>query len=177
MPWTNGPLVLYHGCDHISADSIMTPVLPNQHGIHLTQSRALTDFGRGFYTTTSLHQAKNWANSRCRRQIHTASSWLATVLSFRVDRNRLAALQTLCFVTESSNTDYWDLVHHCRAGGFHLLMGHNNYDVVFGPVSLWPQRLVIKDCDQISFHTPHGLLILPTPSVVAQGTPDSPLLP
>ena len=91
MPWTNGPLVLYHGCDHISADSIMTPVLPNQHGIHLTQSRALTDFGRGFYTTTSLHQAKNWANSRCRRQIHTASSWLATVLSFRVDRNRLAA--------------------------------------------------------------------------------------
>lgn len=98
MPWTNGPLVLYHGCDHLSAASIMTPVLPNQHGIHLAQSRALTDFGRGFYTTTSLQQARNWANSRCRRRLRTHSPWLAIVLSFSVDRNQLAALQTLCFV-------------------------------------------------------------------------------
>jgi hypothetical protein len=177
MPWINGPLILYHGCDHISATRMTTPVFPNQHGIHLARSRAFTDFGRGFYMTTSLHQATNWANSRCRRRLRTPTPWLATVLSFSVDRNQLAALQTLCFVTEGSNSDYWDLVQHCRGGGIHLLMGHNNYDVVFGPVSLWPQRLVIKDCDQISFHTPRGLFILPTPSILAQGTPGNPLLP
>jgi hypothetical protein len=65
MGWSNGPLVLYHGCDDTSAQSIMTPASPNRHGIHLAYSRPLADFGRGFYTTTYLHQAKNWANVRC----------------------------------------------------------------------------------------------------------------
>ena len=177
MPWTHGPLVLYHGCDNISATSIRTPLSPNQHGIHLAYSQALTDFGRGFYTTTNLHQAKNWANIRCQRLPHTLPPKVATVLRFEVDRNLLARLQLLCFVTESSNSDYWDFVSHCRKGlGNHLLAGQDNYDVVFGPVSLWPQTLVIKDCDQIGFHTPMGLSILPTPTIAVQGNPNNPLL-
>lgn len=177
MPWTNGPLVLYHGCDDISAASIMTPQPPNQHGIQLAYCQALTDFGRGFYTTTNLHQAINWANMRCRLLQRALPLRLATVLRVEVDRNLLARLQMLCFVTERSNSDYWDLVHHCRQGlGGHLLAGQDNYDVVFGPVSLWPQTLVIKDCDQIGFHTSTGLAVLPTPTIVAQGNPNSPLL-
>jgi hypothetical protein len=45
------------------------------------------------------------------------------------------------------------------------------YDIVYGPVSLWQQKLVIKDCDQISFHTSQALAILPPPVVHAQGIP------
>jgi len=187
MPWTNGPLVLYHGCDHASAASIITPTSPNQHGVQLAHSRPLTDFGRGFYTTTSFHQAKNWANSRCRRLKRTTTPWLATILRFEVDRNQLtplavapnqlAPLEKLCFVIENSNADYWDLVRHCRRGGNHLLRGNRNYDVVFGLVSLWPQTLVVKDCDQISFHTSRGLSVLLNPSIAAQGTSSNPFLP
>ena len=53
----------------------------------------------------------------------------------------------------------------------HLLHGNKNYDIVFGPVSLWRQRLVIKDCDQISFHTEAALDILPAPVIHSQGHP------
>jgi hypothetical protein len=169
MTWNNGPLVLYHGCDDVSAQSIMTPVSPNRHGIHLAYSRPLADFGRGFYTTTYLHQAKNWANVRCQRlrSATPSRSVLATVIKFEVDRSQLAQLQTLTFVVD--NPDYWDFVQHCRQGkGLHRSTG--NYDVVYGPVSLWPQTLVIKDCDQISFHTDLSLAVLLTPTIAAQAT-------
>jgi hypothetical protein len=52
MPWSNSPLVLYHGCDDVSAASIVIPVNPNRHGIHLSRGKSLVDFGQGFYTTT-----------------------------------------------------------------------------------------------------------------------------
>jgi hypothetical protein len=75
------------------------------------------------------------------------------VLSFEIDRDLLAVLDTLAFVRPIN--DFWDLVQDCR-GMFppHQRRGQQaSYDVVYGPVTLWPQRLVIQDCDQISFHT------------------------
>jgi hypothetical protein len=181
MPWQNGPLVLYHGCDDVSAQAISLPSPPYNHSINLTYCSPLTDFGQGFYTTTNLHQAKNWANLRCQR-LRSAippNNVSAVVLEFNVDRNVLARLDTLSFVTEGSdpakppppNTDYWEFVQYCRLGrGTHKL-GGGNYEVVYGPVSLWPQILVIKDCDQISFHTPLSLLVLPRPYVTMRGNP------
>ena len=152
----------------------MTPANTNQHGIDLAYSAPLTDFGRGFYTTTYLDQAKNWANDRClkirnalRGLLQPPKLVLATVLRFEVDRNEIAKLQWLSFVRE--NQDYWDFVQYCRQGrGSHRPTG--NYDIVSGPVSLWSQRLVIKDCDQISFHTSGALAILPTPVIEAAAT-------
>lgn len=92
MPWSNGPVALYHGTDDLSAPSIISPSWPMRHGVNLGKSNTLTDFGKGFYTTTSLHQAKNWANTRYRRTLVTSSAANhAVVLRFDVDRNRLAA--------------------------------------------------------------------------------------
>jgi hypothetical protein len=185
MPWTNQQLIVFHGC----ADSALwTPANPNgigtaphhHHNINLGLCRPLTDFGRGFYTTTWEHQAKEWANQQVRRlAAHGAASPIATVLRFDLDRNRLAALEDLVFLRET--TDFYDLVSYCRSGH----PPHNRasassppysastppYDAVYGPVSLWQQRLVIKDCDQISFHTQRALAILSAPVVHAQGTP------
>ncbi len=173
MAWSNGPLALYHGTDALSAPSISSPSGSTLHGVNLSKSSPFTDFGKGFYTTTNLHQAKNWANNRYRR-VHTPLSPPnhAVVLRFDVDRDVLAALNTLCFVIEASSSDYWDLITHCRTAlGSHLFVGSNYYDVVYGPVSLWPQTLVIKDCDQVSFHTHTSLHALPTPVIHQQGTP------
>jgi hypothetical protein len=81
-------------------------------------------------------------------------------------RDEFAMLNVLGFVTEGSSPDYWDFVTYCRNGLTpHRFRGNQNYDLVFGPVSLWPQTLVVKDCDQISFHAPAALMKLPAPTV------------
>ena len=180
MAWQNNPMILYHGCNDDAANRIKTPRGGYRHGVQLAYGRPLLDFGRGFYTTTNLLQAKHWANSRIRRLRRADPNRYAVVLRFEVDRNRLAMLQSLCFVTEGLNppqTDYWELVRHCRLGlGLHRPASGSNYDVVHGPVSLWPQTLVIKDCDQISFHTHAAITVLPTPIEELQASRDDPYL-
>ncbi len=174
MAWQNGPITLYHGTDDVSAVSIMAASSLIPHSVNLSKSNAFTDFGRGFYTTTSLHQAKNWGNLKYLQSLKTrCPANRAVVLYFDVNRNVLATLNSLCFVTEGSSSDYWDFVKHCRnAVGSHLFQGTNYYDIVFGPVSLWPQTLVIKDCDQVGFHTNASLQALPAPALHhQQGNP------
>ena len=50
MAWANDDLVLYHGTDSAQVKSILG-------GLRLSCCRKDTDFRRGFYTTTSEHQA------------------------------------------------------------------------------------------------------------------------
>jgi hypothetical protein len=168
MAWNNGPLVLYHGSDDVSATTIINT------GIDLSKCKVLADFGQGFYTTTSLVQAKNWANKRCKVvSVAPGKKAVATVLRFDVDRDKLALLEFLAFVIENSNTDFWDFVRNCRQNpppSQHRRLGNSIYDVVFGPVTLWPQTLIIKDGDQISFHTSVGLQSLSTAKIEAQQT-------
>jgi hypothetical protein len=45
------------------------------------------------------------------------------------------------------------------------------YDVIYGPGSGLQQSLVIKDCDQVSFHTLDALNVLPSPDIHLQGNP------
>jgi uncharacterized protein DUF3990 len=173
MPWNNGPLTLYHGTDSDGANAVMQPANPFAHGVNLARCRALTDFGRGFYTTTSLRQARNWANLRyLRGQVRAIRPAHASVLEFRIDRNLLVSMDSLTFVTEGSLPgDFWDLVTRCRSTpANHALRGASNYDVVYGPVSLWPQTLTMHACDQVSFHTDRSLAILPLP-VQQNGNP------
>lgn len=55
VPTRSQEIILFHGCtSHDKA-------LIDQHGIDLSYSRVDTDFGRGFYTTTILYQARQWA--------------------------------------------------------------------------------------------------------------------
>lgn len=174
MPWKNSHLTLYHGTTNFDALALNKSCGSKPHSIDLAQCRQFTDFGRGFYLTTVLKQAENWADRKFRHQRMRKNnpSLFSVVLKFEVDRNQLASLLSLCFVTDSSNSDYWDFVEYCRNGmSPYLLHGNKNYDIVFGPVSLWRQRLVIKDCDQISFHTEAALDILPAPVIHSQGHP------
>lgn len=173
MAWTNRPLVLYHGTTNIAASAISIPSDSSPHSIDLTHCNPKADFGQGFYLTTVLTQAEDWADRQFRYLPRkTKESTRAVVLRFEVDRNHLASLLSLCFVTDGPSPDYRDFVEHCRNQmGPHLLHGNKNYDVVFGPITLWPQRLVIKDADQMSFHTEAALEILSAPVLHSQGTP------
>ena len=175
MPsWSNGKLTVYHGTDTLTLGA---------HGpfkvggslagfvADLNYCRALTDFGKGFYTTTKLHQAREWANARTRRlrrskrlRASPVQPW-GLVLQFDLDRSWLASQESLVFVHEVS--DFWDFVTHCRAGFAVHARAHPNvaYDVVYGLVTIWRQKLLIQDCDQISFHTPTAVGYLNRPSV------------
>lgn len=95
----------------------------------------------------------------------------AIVLRFQFDRDWLAQLDALAFVRD--NQEYWDLVTDCRHG-FPPHQRHPPsplpYDVVYGLVSLWPQTLVIGDCDQISFHSRRALSGFSSPLIADFGT-------
>jgi hypothetical protein len=172
MAWANAPLVTFHGTDDASAAAIVSS------GVRIALGKELTDFGRGFYTTTNLHQAKNWANTRCRILARRGLKPNATVVELQLDRLALASLESLVFVLENSSADFWDLIQDCRttrtpAQTHRPPATATYYDVVYGPVTLWPQTLVIKDCDQISFHTTRAesLVNHRKPSIAASGSP------
>lgn len=91
------PLVVYHGSDDsIPGAAGMTPgsqLLGFR--VNLATCRPNTDFGQGFYVTTSEHQAKQWANARWLRT--PGGSVNALVLRFALDREWLAALDSVAF--------------------------------------------------------------------------------
>ena len=175
--WNNDPLVLYHGCTEQSLrpankHGIRTGSLP--HNIDISFGSPVAEFGRGFYVTTSLSQAKSWANARARRIAAKTKSPppAAVVIRFDADRNRLSKLEALVFTNELG--DFWQFVYFCRGGSApHARQNWHcaRYDAVYGPVSIWPQPLVIKDTDQVSFHTDKSLQVLPAAEIACVGNP------
>lgn len=151
--WRNQPLTLYHG-------TLAAHVTDLLKGVRVQTGRALVDFGRGFYTTTVLHQAQTWAIQRALLQPGMQSA----VLGLELDREQLARLNCLWFVLgDREADDFWSLVYHCRGGGqAHLRKTKLGwYDAVVGPVTAdWRQKLLLADTDQISFHTPRAERLL-----------------
>ncbi|MBR0871283.1 DUF3990 domain-containing protein [Bradyrhizobium tropiciagri] len=175
MPaWGNKDVVLYHGTDDLAVGAqLHGPGSPLPLAVNLALCRSFTDFGQGFYCTTSIHQAQQWANARLLRMLApTGPAPCAIVLEFKLSRDWLASLDMLAFVRPIN--DFWDLVDDCRNGfaPHQRSVPHNVcYDVVCGPVTIWPQRLVIQDCDQFSFHTQRAVRGLKTPVVHSKGSP------
>lgn len=163
--WRNQKLVVYHG----TYDGALSA------GISLALCRPATDFGQAFYTTTHLHQAKQWANEKVRERGRRGVPSTAAVYSFELDRDDLAACDWLVF--PRAIRDFWSFVTYCRRGANDHARstttagnGKVIYDVVVGPVTLWPQRLTIGDCDQISFHTSDAVKLL-SPVLYASAAP------
>lgn len=171
-PWQNDDLILYHGCtDQSLRSKSPTGILVDQlpHGIDITVGGQRKEFGRGFYTTTSFAQARSWANIRARKS-HGRSN--AVVLTIAISRDQLADLQALVFLNEGG--DYWHFVSYCRSGATphgRARARQMEYDVVYGPVSVADQEFIMKDCDQISFHTQKALTIIPVVRIAAMGGP------
>jgi hypothetical protein len=151
-PWTDQDIVLFHGTLDVHVASILQAVDP-------TVCNYLTDFGRGFYTTTSRQQAERWANDLA---IQTPGG-VPAVIRFTVERNDLAGLDCLFFVRGTpAAIDFWSFVQYCRGTAADHNRAHTGwYDIVVGPVmgSLRKQT-IIPDGDQVSFHTGAAALVL-----------------
>lgn len=158
--------LLWHGCLSHHAEMI-------QHvGVDPTRGRRETDFGRGFYLTTSEGQAREWAMKLYTRMPADLPDMpTPTLLRFQVPRDELARLESLVFIRSDAGFDpYWEFVARCRLGSLgHLHPGRfpldsgDWYDTVCGPVALaWPPtgRVPFSDYDQFSFHTPAACRVL-----------------
>ncbi len=149
FPWRNQDLVLYHGTIVSHVNSIMKR-------IKLTPWHDASDFGLGFYTTTSLEQAQIFAANKSRRL-----GAKPAIVQFTVDRNLLSKLDSLWFVRYAKDADdFWQLVESCRTGGTNRSNGRL-YDIVVGPVaSDYESRLAWEQYDQVSFHTEQAFKLL-----------------
>lgn len=151
-PWNEQNILLYHGTSDLWTASILRTV-------DLRQAQPLTDFGRGFYTTTKLDQAKRWAND-------VARTWggSAAVIEFDVERDALAQLECLYFIrSDTLAADFWSFVQYCKSilGDHRRRYTAGYYDIVAGPVpGDWKKQSVIRDSDQTSFHTTAAVDVL-----------------
>jgi Protein of unknown function (DUF3990) len=149
--WIDQDIVLYHG----TTDARVRDIL---NAVNETRGSQLSDFGRGFYTTTRRDKAVDWANVNARR-----TGTVAAVIEFTVSRNVLASLDCLFFIRgDQQAVDYWSFVQYCRTiGGDHNRAHTPRYDLVVGPVTgTWKRQTIIPDTDQISFHTLAGTPLL-----------------
>jgi len=153
--WDNSPIVLFHGTLLSSVASIVS-------NVDITRGEADTDFGRGFYTSTLLSQAIDWAE---RKAITAPILEEPAVVRLKVNRLALSRLTHLGFVRGARDAeDFWRFVFHCRQERPHILQSESYYDVVYGPVAeVWddpPHRSVFPHFDQISFHTSESQVLL-----------------
>jgi hypothetical protein len=143
--WNNPNIKLFHGTVEGAAAAMQS------NGIDPSLGRPNTDFGRGFYTTTWLSQAQEWAGQKA-----VTVGKQPAVVKLTLDRLALRSLRSLAFVRGSLDAeDFWSFVEHCRNGDGDAPVTHEYYDVVYGPVAVrWgPDEYEIHpEMDQISFH-------------------------
>ena len=104
---------LYHG----SIEKVDTP--------EIREPNRTLDYGSGFYTTTSFHQAENWVHRRMKEK--EVNSGFVNVFDF--DENALQNLN--CLIFDSPSEEWVDFVMKNRTekGFTHF------YDIVYGPVA------------------------------------------
>ena len=142
---------LYHG-------STVVVKRPN-----IQRGRKATDFGKGFYTTTSLEQAMKWAVlKKNREQAERAIVSVYEVPDDILDRS----FEVLCF---SGATKEWlDFVVNNRRGKetqkYDLVMGPVANDQLYATIRLYEQGIIAADAaiemlkthklfNQLSFHS------------------------
>jgi len=136
---------VYHGTNLFAAKMIQ------HYGIYLHVQRQLTDFGKGFYVTFNLNQAKSWATVKARNpQVYPKTlDWLQiskehylnhpytrtpAYLAFDLNLNQLIFLKGKIFSFPHEwgwheDRKSWErFIKNCRTGFMH------NYDYVYGPV-------------------------------------------
>ena len=151
---------LYHG----GLEAIQAPrILPSDH---------IGDFGVGFYTTTSLQQARRFVKTKCDREKKT--SGVVSIFDIRDDYLQLPEFRICVF--KKADEDWARFVEANRRNPNY----EHDYDLIFGPVAndqvyasfaLYESDLidfaelinrlkVRKLTDQVLFHTEKALSLL-----------------
>lgn len=149
---------LYHG-------SIVTVRHPN-----IRRGRNKTDFGKGFYTTTSFEQAAKWAELKHKRE----QRGKAIVSVFEVPDNILEVVQKI-HRFNGATKEWLDFVVNNRRGirteAYDLVMGPVANDKLYTTIQLYESKVITAEAaiemlnthvlfDQLSFHTDETAALL-----------------
>jgi hypothetical protein len=164
MVWTNSPARVFHGTTLSNAKNII------KNDPDPTRGRAAADFGQGFYVTSVLHQAQQWANLKV-RNLPPHLSDKAAVVEFDMNRDVAGQLgDHLTFVVADSA--FHDFVLFNRLGSATHGRGQKGqYDLVYGPVAAFPQTLTYANCDQICFLSQRAVQALTARGNPSEGNP------
>ena len=153
-------MLLYHG----STMAVRKPIV--------SRGRGKTDFGKGFYTTTSREQAEKWAQIKRDRMGDEAH---AIVSVFELDD---AVLNNPAYHTrhfEGATAEWLDFVVGNRRGEVHhnfdLIMGPVANDKLYATITLYENGILDANAaieqlnthqlfDQLSFHTTKACKLL-----------------
>lgn len=104
---------LYHG----SLEIVEHPMI--------LQSNRLLDYGKGFYTTTSEQQSKEWVKRRMREQV--AKGGYVNIYEF--DNRKMQELKCLLFSEPTKEWAEFVMANRTQKDFTH------DYDIVYGPVA------------------------------------------
>ena len=153
-------MLLYHG----STMAVRKPIV--------SRGRGKTDFGKGFYTTTSREQAQKWAQIKRDRMGDEAH---AIVSVFELDD---AVLNNPAYHTrhfDGATAEWLDFVVGNRRGEVHhnfdLIMGPVANDKLYATITLYENGILDANAaieqlnthqlfDQLSFHTTKACKLL-----------------
>lgn len=153
-------MLLYHG----STMAVRKPIV--------SRGRGKTDFGKGFYTTTSREQAEKWAQIKRDRMGDEAH---AIVSVFELDD---AVLNNPAYHTrhfDGATAEWLDFVVGNRRGEVHhnfdLIMGPVANDKLYATITLYENSILDANAaieqlnthqlfDQLSFHTTKACKLL-----------------
>ena len=153
-------MLLYHG----STMAVRKPIV--------IRGRGKTDFGKGFYTTTSREQAEKWAQIKRDRMGDEAH---AIVSVFELDD---AVLNNPAYHTrhfDGATAEWLDFVVGNRRGEVHhnfdLIMGPVANDKLYATITLYENGILDANAaieqlnthqlfDQLSFHTTKACKLL-----------------
>ena len=153
-------MLLYHG----STMAVRKPIV--------SRGRGKTDFGKGFYTTTSREQAEKWAHIKRDRMGDEAH---AIVSVFELDD---AVLNNPAYHTrhfDGATAEWLDFVVGNRRGEVHhnfdLIMGPVANDKLYATITLYENGILDANAaieqlnthqlfDQLSFHTTKACKLL-----------------
>ncbi|MBP3455748.1 MAG: DUF3990 domain-containing protein [Alistipes sp.] len=145
---------LYHG-------SIVTVRKPS-----ISRSRSKTDFGKGFYTTTSREQAEKWA--RIKKNREKDGNARAVVSVFDLDDSVLNDTRYNIMRFDGATSEWLDFVVSNRRGdtshNMDLIMGPVADDKLYATISLYENGVLNSTAaieqlkahqlfDQLSFNT------------------------
>ena len=153
-------MLLYHG----STMAVRKPIV--------SRGRGKTDFGKGFYTTTSREQAEKWAQIKRDRMGDEAH---AIVSVFELDDAVLnnPTYHTMHF--DGATAEWLDFVVGNRRGvvhhNFDLIMGPVANDKLYATITLYENGILDANAaieqlnthqlfDQLSFHTTKACKLL-----------------
>ena len=143
---------LYHG----STEVIQYPTI--------LESQRLLDFGKGFYTTTSLEQAQKWAIIKRNRIRDNAKSFVTV---YELDENLLTNTNYKIKLFKYADEHWLDFVVNNRkmieVHNFDMVIGAVANDTLYKTLSLYETGILTKKetiarlkvhtlYDQISFH-------------------------